>query len=172
MVADKVFGFFTTKPISPVSSPQRQTSSVHRISENETAKDLARSNTKTRTTSVLGGVPGATVLAKKREKSTSYSIPRSTTDVFSSPKSRTQNTMSKSVTQTFPSEILSTRQRSRTEGAGGGPELLPPVRRPVESPKVNKAAKKLGELAPDKASTGAARRVMEFFRRRTRGLGD
>lgn len=40
------------------------------------------------------------------------------------------------------------------------------------SPKMTKSSKKLGDLAPDKGSTGAARKVMEFFRRRARGLMD
>src|ERR1700738_5366696 len=92
MVADKVFGFFTTtKTVSPNSSPQRQ-SSIARIPENEAAKDLIRSNTKTRQSSVLGGVQGATVLAKKNQnqsRSSSHSSnPHSQPDMYGSHKSR------------------------------------------------------------------------------------
>jgi hypothetical protein len=41
-----------------------------------------------------------------------------------------------------------------------------------QSPKITKQSKKLGDLAPEKASTGAARKVMEFFRRRAKGSMD
>ena len=173
MVADKVFGFFTTtKPITPDSSPSRQVSAVHTIPEDT---NLSR-NTSVRRTSGFGGAAGGTVLSKKREKSTSSSrteIPRSATDIFASPKSRTPSAVT--VTRSPDRESTTSKMsKSRTEGSlvRTGPELLPPVRRPSESPKVNKSAKKLGELAPERASTGAARRVMEFFRRRARGLGD
>jgi hypothetical protein len=157
--------------MTPDSSPSRQVSAVHTIPEDT---NLSR-NTSVRRISGFGGAAGGTVLSKKREKSTSSrtEIPRSATDVFASPKSRTPSAAT--VTRSPDRESTTSKMsKSRTDGSlvRKGPELLPPVRRPSESPKVNKTAKKLGELAPERASTGAARRVMEFFRRRARGLGD
>ena len=143
MVADRVFGFFTTGKTSPNSSPQRIVSNP---------VGMTRSNTTTRKVPVLGGPPGATVLSKKREKPTTpskTSITRSATDIpISSPASK----YSKSPVHS------TTLPRNRTESHFPVPELLPPPS--------HKAAKKLGEMAPEKGSTGAARRVMEFFRRR------
>jgi len=142
MVADRVFGFFTTGKTSPNSSPQRIVSNP---------VGMTRSNTTTRKVSVLGGPPGATVLSKKKEKPTTpskTSITRSATDIsISSPSSK--YTKSPVNSTTMP--------RNRTESHFPVPELLPHS---------HKAAKKFGDLAPEKGSTGAARRVMEFFRRR------
>ena len=168
MVADKVFGFFTTtKGPSPHSSPQRPT------------ENLSRQTTTTRRVSVIGSGPGSTVLSKKKEKTNTpskTSITRSTTEntLSNSPKSTRTENLVKSPTQTFISERQSPPRipKSRTDGHIAAPELLPPLRRPSESPKMNKAARKLGELGPEKGSTGAARRVMEFFRRRARVMGD
>ena len=143
MVADRVFGFFTTGKTSPNSSPQRIVSNP---------VGMTRSNTATRKVPVLGGPPGATVLSKKKEKPNTpskISITRSATDIaISSPSSK--YTKSPVLSSTLP--------RNRTESYFPVPELLPP--------QSHRAAKKLGDMGPEKGSTGAARRVMEFFRRR------
>jgi hypothetical protein len=142
MVADRVFGFFTTGKTSPNSSPQRIVSNP---------VGMTRSNTTTRKVPVLGGPPGATVLSKKKEKPNTpskTSITRSATDIpISSP---SKYTKSPALSSTLP--------RNCTESHFPVPELLPS--------QSHKAAKKLGDMGPEKGSTGAARRVMEFFRRR------
>jgi hypothetical protein len=176
MVADKVFGFFTTKPVSPTSSPARRTSRVYSVSETMKSKDgVSRSNTTTRRSSVLGGVPGATVLSKRKEKPNTpskSSITRSVTEnvLSSSPKPAAKPTHPKSI-PLIPDSPSSKMSRSRTDAAINKtvPEHLP-TRRTSEnlSPKMTKPVKKLGEYGPDKGSTGPARRVMEFFRRRAR----
>jgi hypothetical protein len=167
MVADKVFGFFTTtKGPSPNSSPAKP-------------DNLSRQNTTTRRVSVIGSAPGSNILTKKKEKPNTpskNSMTRSATDnVLSSPKSSRTENSSKNPTQAIITESSPPKMsKSRTDGhiATPLPELLPPLRRPSESPKVNKTARKLGELGPEKGSTGAARRVMEFFRRRAKAMGD
>jgi hypothetical protein len=170
MVADKVFSFFTTtnKPGSPTNSPQRQASAAHSVGSVKAKDGLVRSNTTTRKTPVLGVPAGATVLAKKKERSPSKQSVKLSTTEMGSPKITV-----KSTSGTFNSEAPPTQgtklPRSRTEPhiAAPAPQVLSPVVN--ESPKV-KPAKKLTDFAPEKGSTGAARRVMEFFRRRARGF--
>lgn len=182
MVADKVFGFFTTKTISPISSPERRPSGGIPLTEHAKPKTgMTRANTTTRKIPVLGSAPGSTVLTKRKDKpnnSSNPSISRSVTETVipaSSPKSsRTpvKNITPKSPTQT-PKSLESHQSpvakltRSRTEPQIPTVEVHPAGR---QSPKATKQSKKLGDLAPEKGSTGAARKVMEFFRRRTRGL--
>lgn len=79
MVADKVFGFFTTAKLpSPTSSPERRPSLL--VSESVRSRNgVNRSNTTTRRNPVLGSAPGSTVLARKRDNSKS-SLTRSPTE--------------------------------------------------------------------------------------------
>lgn len=176
MVADKVFSFFTTttttKPTSPTTSPQpqRQASAAYSIGSVKAKEGLSRSNTTTRKTPVLGGPVGATVLAKKKDRSPSkHSVKRSSTE-NTSPKASRNPVRSPSATLKSDAPPHSAKlPRSRTEPhvAAQPTQVVSPLVN--ESPKV-KQSKKFGELAPEKGSTGAARRVMEFFRRRARGL--
>jgi hypothetical protein len=175
MVADKVFGFFTTTKLpSPTSSPQRHTSVL--VSDSVRSRNgVARSNTTTRRNPVLGSAPGSTVLARKRDTSKT-SLTRSPTEptMAASPKAATRSPVksptSAVLTLAAEAELLESKlPRSRTE------VQIPQStthRHGLESPKLVKPNRKLGDMAPDKASSGAARRVMEFFRRRARGLVD
>lgn len=181
MVADRVFSFFTTtKPVSPTNSPQRKTSAAHSIDARRSKEGITRSNTTTRKTPVLGGPAGATVLSKKKERTPSkHSAARSVSELLpSSPRvvdKITVRSPSQTLTSDAPPPELKL-PRSRTEphvaAQAPAPQLLSPILS-TEHPKMTgKPAKKLGDLAPEKGSTGAARRVMEFFRRRAKGLGD
>jgi hypothetical protein len=180
LVADKVFGFFTTKTIS---TERRPSGGIPLTEQAKSKTGMTRSNTTTRKFPVLGSAPGSTVLSKRKDKpnnSSNPSISRSVTETetaitASSPKS--SRTPVKNITPKSPAQTstsLESRQspvpkitRSRTEPQVPTVEVYSTGR---QSPKTTKQSKKLGDLAPEKGSTGPARKVMEFFRRRTRGL--
>ena len=182
MVADKVFSFFTTTKLpSPTSSPERRPSILASDSV-RSRNGVTRSNTTTRRNPVLGSAQGSTVLARKRDNSKT-SLTRSPTEPAvstASPKATsapvvtgTRSSPVKSptlatLTLAHETEVLEAKiPRSITEVQIPGTATH---RHGLESPKLVKPNRKLGDMPPDKASTGPARRVMDFFRRRTRGL--
>ena len=186
MVADKVFGFFT-KP-SPPASPNRRPGGTGIQLIDQAKSKVARSNTTTRRNPFPGSATGSTVLARRREKSNNDSNPsitHSTTDTATAKSiPKTSRTPVKTANPNPPSQTFTSSEsqspvpkivRSKTEGQ---PAVAPVVevystgRRVTDNPKISTKSKKLGDLAPEKGSTGAARRVMEFFRRRTKGLMD
>jgi hypothetical protein len=186
MVADKVFGFFTTstKATSPLSSPQQTISeNVATTDQPKSKHGMSRSNTTTRRTSVFGTVTNATVLSKKREKSNTpskTSITRSVTEVtaISSPKSQTPEKASttQSASRALTSEPyspISKLTRSQTETHISTPivEVYTPGRPGSDTPKASKPPRKYGSVS-ERGSTGAARRVMEFFRRRAQRMAE
>lgn len=185
MVADKVFGFFTTTKSSPPTSPARRPSGTGIQPVDQTKSKVARSHTTTRRNPFPGSATGSTVLARRREKpnnNSNASITHSVTDTAiatSSPK--TSRTPVKAAVQSQTCTSLESQSpvpkivRSKTEGQLTVPpvvEVYAPGRRVSENPKISTKSKKLGDLAPERGSTGPARRVMEFFRRRARGLMD
>lgn len=179
MVADRVFGFFTTaKPVSPASSPKRQGSVIGNTARSKEV--LGRSNTTTRKTPILGSPAGATILAKKREKSYSSksSIIRSATEhaISSSPKAPSASAQPRSASQAAPAtegtKIVLGRAESQIPALPSLDAVAPTRRRTESNPRLRQPSKKLGELGPEKASSGPARRVMEFFRRRARIFSD
>ena len=187
MVADKVFGFFTTKP-SPPTSPNRRPGGTGVQLVDQTKSKVARSTTTTRRNPFPGSATGSTVLARRREKSNNNSNPsitRSATDTAiatSNPKT-SHNQVKTAVPNSTPPTFTSSESpssipkivRSNTEGQLAVPpvvEVFSAGRCVSDNPKVSTKPKKLGDLAPERGSTGPARRVMEFFRRRARGLID
>jgi len=184
LVADKVLSLFTTTTtrISPVSSPERRPSGTV-ASESKHGGTVGRTNTTTRRNPFPGSAHGSTVLARRREKSTpsKQSISRSPSEnvATTSPKSSRSAVKNNGVAAASPAETIDYVEppnphikRSKTEPQVTLPvvELCSPPQLGIDSPKISKASKKLGELAPEKGSTGRARKVMEFFRRRARGL--
>lgn len=149
MVADRVFSIFassTKQPTSPLL-PQQENTVIDKPKEN-----IGRSNTTRRNPS------GATVLSKRRQNSGNVK------NEASSPKASRHNTEPDIPT---PKVVRSNTEPQFIKAQG----LLSPTIPPVESPKVSKS-KKFGELTPDKGSSGAARKVMEFFRRRARAFAE
>jgi hypothetical protein len=183
LVADKVLSFFTTTArISPPSSPERRPSGTVSVEPKQGA-GVARSNTTTRRNPFPGSAHGSTVLARRREKSTSskQSISRSATETVlpnTSPKS-SHTAVKNGVVPGSPDPTIDSLEtgpspkvkRSKTETQVILPvvEVYSSAQLGIDSPKM-KGSKKFGEMGPDKASTGRARKVMDFFRRRARGL--
>ena len=182
LVADKVLSLFTTTTrVSPVSSPERRPSGTV-TSESKQGGTIGRSNTTTRRNAFPGSAQGSTVLARRREKSTSskQSISRSASEhvATTSPKS-SRSAVKNGIAAASSAQTIDYVEppnphikRSKTETQVTLPvvEVCSPTQLGIDSPKISKASKKLGELAPEKGSTGRARKVMEFFRRRARGF--